>query len=157
MDTCLYCLLINVILWWPYTKHYFLIICRWWVIISTKLKIIINSIVWLLFMIKGQFTYLINPNICITRWQWRWQLYKKHFKIFLLCTTFQACFCLLLFTLTGISQQFLLTFPVQGQVPAQLISRLTSFPVSTNALNHFTWSMISPHWHIHIHNKNISF
>ena len=70
---------------------------------------------------------------------------KKHFKIFLLCTTFQACFCLLLFTLTGISQQFLLTFPVQGQVPAQLISRLTSFPVSTNALNHFTWSMISPH------------
>ena len=90
-----------------------------------------NSIVWLLFMIKGQFTYLINPNICITRWQWRWQLYKKHFKIFLLCTTFQACFCLLLFTLTGISQQFLLTFPVQGQVSAQLISRLTSFPVST--------------------------
>ena len=82
---------------------------------------------------------------------------KKQFKIFLLCTTFQACFCLLLFTLTGISQQFLLTFPVQGQVSAQLISRLTSFPVSTNALNHFTWSMISPHRHIHIHNKNISY
>ena len=157
MDTCLYCLLINVILWWPYTKHYFLIIYRWWVIISTKLKIIIMNCVYFYLWSRDNSHTLLILIFALQDDNEDDNCNKKHFKIFLLCTTFQACFCLLLFTLTGISQQFLLTFPVQGQVSAQLISRLTSFPVSTNALNHFTWSMISPHRHIHIHNKNISY